>query len=178
MARKILVLVDGSASSDKAFETALLMKSEKDTLYVVHAVSTTDALTTLALVNPTVHKEVHDALTREASDLLKKYSKKTEEQKLHNIHYQVLTSGHDNKQAVVEYASEKEVDIVIVGSRGLGKLKSFLIGSFSDYVVHHAACSVLVVRGNKDDVKAKAAEGKDLTLSLKDALATSSPPDK
>jgi nucleotide-binding universal stress UspA family protein len=36
--------------------------------------------------------------------------------------------------------------MVVIGARGLGGLKSALLGSVSQYVVHHASCPVLVVR--------------------------------
>jgi nucleotide-binding universal stress UspA family protein len=38
-------------------------------------------------------------------------------------------------------------DLIVVGSRGLGPVKRLLVGSVSEGVVHHAKCSVLVVRG-------------------------------
>jgi nucleotide-binding universal stress UspA family protein len=35
---------------------------------------------------------------------------------------------------------------VIVGATGRGAVERFLLGSVSNRVVHHAACSVLIVR--------------------------------
>jgi len=36
--------------------------------------------------------------------------------------------------------------LIVMGSRGLSGIKSFLLGSISDRVVHHAHCPVLIVR--------------------------------
>lgn len=37
-------------------------------------------------------------------------------------------------------------DLIIMGSRGHSGLKELVLGSISKYVVHHALCSVMVVR--------------------------------
>lgn len=48
-------------------------------------------------------------------------------------------------QQIVETAREANVDLIVVGSHGRG-FWGRLLGSVSDGVVHHAPCSVLVVR--------------------------------
>jgi nucleotide-binding universal stress UspA family protein len=50
-------------------------------------------------------------------------------------------------QAIVEAAASEQVDLVIVGSHGRGAVGRFILGSVSDFVVRHAPCPVLVVRG-------------------------------
>lgn len=49
-------------------------------------------------------------------------------------------------ETICELANQLGVDLVVVGARGLGAGKRFLLGSVSDRVVHHAPCPVLVVR--------------------------------
>ncbi|KAI9475789.1 MAG: hypothetical protein EXX96DRAFT_485306 [Benjaminiella poitrasii] len=51
-------------------------------------------------------------------------------------------------ETLKDFAEANKVDLVIVGSRGLGFIKRQFIGSVSDYLIHHLKCSVLVV---KDD---------------------------
>jgi nucleotide-binding universal stress UspA family protein len=48
---------------------------------------------------------------------------------------------------IVEKAREFRADLIIVGSRGLGRLRSMVLGSVSAEVVDHAPCPVLVARG-------------------------------
>jgi nucleotide-binding universal stress UspA family protein len=40
-----------------------------------------------------------------------------------------------------------EAALVVVGTRAHGRLASFVVGSVSNSVVHHAECPVVVVRG-------------------------------
>jgi|LakWasMet56_HOW8_FD_contig_41_599249_length_796_multi_1_in_0_out_0_1 nucleotide-binding universal stress UspA family protein len=57
----------------------------------------------------------------------------------------VMKQGNP-KEAMVDLAAEINADTVVVGSRGLGAIKRAVIGSVSDYMVHHAPCHVYVVR--------------------------------
>ena len=49
-------------------------------------------------------------------------------------------------QVIVETAKEWNADLIVVGSHGRGFWKRMLVGSVSDAVLHHAPCSVLVIR--------------------------------
>lgn len=48
--------------------------------------------------------------------------------------------------ATVLLKASKAADLVVVGSRGLGGFTGLLLGSVSTKILHHAGCSVLVVR--------------------------------
>jgi nucleotide-binding universal stress UspA family protein len=47
---------------------------------------------------------------------------------------------------IVRLAEELDAGLIVMGSRGLGPLRSALMGSVSHSVVHHARCPVVVVR--------------------------------
>ena len=49
-------------------------------------------------------------------------------------------------QVIVDEAEHWGADLIIMGSRGLGIWNRLLLGSVSNAVVHHAKCSVEVVR--------------------------------
>ena len=46
-----------------------------------------------------------------------------------------------------ESSQNWEADLIVIGRRGHQGLSEILLGSVSNYVVHHAPCSVLVVQG-------------------------------
>lgn len=56
---------------------------------------------------------------------------------------------------IVEAAEEFRADLIIVGSHGYNRWERLLLGSVSDSVVHHAPCSVLVVRTPDEEKPAK-----------------------
>jgi nucleotide-binding universal stress UspA family protein len=60
-----------------------------------------------------------------------------------NLTTEVLRGAPD--QQIIEMAKEWNADLIVVGSHGRG-FWGRLLGSVSDGVVHHAPCSVLVVR--------------------------------
>ena len=57
---------------------------------------------------------------------------------------EVLFGSPDSR--IVETAETWNADLIVVGSHGYSRWERLLLGSVSDSVVHHAPCSVLVVR--------------------------------
>ena len=53
---------------------------------------------------------------------------------------------------ICELASAWSAELILVGSRGLKGLKEMFVGSVSNYVTHHAPCSVLIIRTDIDSV--------------------------
>ena len=49
-------------------------------------------------------------------------------------------------EAITEEAADEKAGLIIMGTRGMGTVRRTLLGSVSDYVIHHATCPVLVVR--------------------------------
>jgi nucleotide-binding universal stress UspA family protein len=56
--------------------------------------------------------------------------------------------GHPADE-IVRAAAEADIDLVVVGARGLGRFKRLLLGSVSERVLHRAYCPVLVVKGGR-----------------------------
>ncbi len=62
----------------------------------------------------------------------------------------VLFGSPDSR--IVETAEEIGADLIVLGSHGYKRWERMLLGSVSSSVVHHAHCSVLVVRSASGDV--------------------------
>ena len=49
---------------------------------------------------------------------------------------------------IVHKANEEHAQMVVMGTRGMGTVRRTLMGSVSDYVVHHAHCPVMICRSS------------------------------
>jgi len=59
-------------------------------------------------------------------------------------------------EEIIDYANTYNIDLTVLGSRGLGFFKRQVSGSVSDHVVHHAAGAVLIVKTNEKPPKSPA----------------------
>jgi len=58
----------------------------------------------------------------------------------------VVKFGQNAGESIVDVAREERVSMVVLGTRGLGTLRRTILGSVSDYVLHHVHCPVAVCR--------------------------------
>lgn len=49
-------------------------------------------------------------------------------------------------QEIIRLAKEGNSDLIVMGVRGVGKLRELLLGSVSEGVIKHTSCPVLVVK--------------------------------
>lgn len=140
---KIIVAVDRSENSDRAFEYALkLAKLHESKVTVVHVVEPLRSLpeTYIAIhaLEVAVEGEVRKFLDNLAERAQKEYGVKPE---------MIWQIGHPAK-VIIDVSEEKTVsaDLIVMGSRGLGGFKEMLLGSVSHAVVNHAKVPVLIVR--------------------------------
>ncbi|XP_020540882.1 universal stress protein MSMEG_3950/MSMEI_3859 [Jatropha curcas] len=66
------------------------------------------------------------------------------------IKAETLILEGDAKDKISQATEQMDVDLLVVGSRGLGKIKRAFLGSVSDYCAHHAKCPILIVKPPKE----------------------------
>ena len=148
--KEILVATDGSPSSFKALDEGLRFARNFSgcRLYVLHV----GAIGLLDIAQPHLPMGGDDVFPREVEERLTANAKAAlaaalaylgEVKDVEVVSESVLGQPAD---VICETAAERKSDLVVVGSRGLGKLQKLVLGSVSDYVVRNCACPVLVVK--------------------------------
>ena len=96
-------------------------------------------------MDPKVFSGTNDALKRRGQRLAEKYRVQLKESGVENATVHVLAS-HAPKQASKDWVTENKVDVVFAGSRGLGAVKRFFLGSFSQFLVNNLECDVMITK--------------------------------
>jgi len=63
------------------------------------------------------------------------------------------TNGLKPGEVIVDVATEEKATMIVMGTRGMGLIRRTVLGSASDYVVHHAPCAVVVCRRREEHQK-------------------------
>jgi nucleotide-binding universal stress UspA family protein len=65
---------------------------------------------------------------------------------INDVRSDIFTDVESITGAIIDYASDMSIDLVIIGTKGRTGLKRLLLGSVAQGVVQHAHCPVLLVR--------------------------------
>nr|CDS33556.1 universal stress protein [Hymenolepis microstoma]CUU99021.1 universal stress protein [Hymenolepis microstoma] len=153
--RKILLSVDANESSDRALDWYINnFHKDDDGLLLVHVVEPVNTginyglATKPALLTEDFSRHVQE-LVDEGKELGKKYLHKCKHAGVRARF--ILHIGAKPGEHICRLAKEQMVDIIIIGSRGIGRIRRTLLGSISDFVLHHAGIPVVVVPPPRKD---------------------------
>jgi nucleotide-binding universal stress UspA family protein len=139
---RILVATDGSREAQLATITAAdLAKSTDSELHVVHVGE-------IALVyHPERHayRAYYEGQEKEAQQLLEAEVERIKGASATVVQAHLRMGRADEE--IVELAQSINAGLIVMGSRGQGRLRRALAGSVSESVVRHAHCPVTIVRG-------------------------------
>ncbi|MGM9986132.1 MAG: universal stress protein [Bacillaceae bacterium] len=143
--KKILVAVDGSLASEKAFKKAVgVAKRNNAELVIAHVLD----------LNKTGAIEAYNNLITEqaikfAEQLLSDYKDEALQDGLAYV-TTVLEYGSPKTIIPKQIAPENKIDLIMCGATGLSAVERFFIGSVSENIARHSSCDVLIVR-NEDE---------------------------
>ncbi len=139
MFEKILVPLDGSENSLHALETAIKIAKKFDgEIVLIHMYSVTVFKLTPSQITAYVLE-----LRKAGEEILAEGKKLAYAEGV--IVETVLKEGHI-VEGIVEVAVEGNFDLIVMGARGLSKLKEIVLGSVSHGVTLNAPCPILIVK--------------------------------
>ena len=150
---KILIATDGSEFGEVAVEKICEMLGDAKNFEIRIVSAYQHPLMTAAApypipvgYDPNVEKEMSDGAERTVEQAAQKIENHFSGLK-ENLTTTVLIGSPERE--IVEEAEKWGADLIVVGSHGYGFWERMFLGSVSNAVVHHAPCSVLVVRQSK-----------------------------
>jgi nucleotide-binding universal stress UspA family protein len=139
----ILLATDGSVEAQLAATTAADLAERTDSELHVVTVGPDYPLFELP-EHPAHFEDVLGEQRREAKEVLEQQVKRVEESG-GTVNERHLREGRADEE-IVSLAQEIGAGMIVMGSRGQGRIRRTLMGSVSDSVVRHAHCPVTIVR--------------------------------
>ncbi|EFT94364.1 universal stress family protein [Enterococcus faecalis TX0012] len=137
----ILVALDGSDQSEKAFHEAVrIAKEEQATLYLATIINDAEFTT-----SPFSFEELYDLEKHKSEEMLTEKAKQASEIGVKTVK-KIVELGSPKRYLANTISENYAIDLIVLGATGRGAIQRTLIGSTTDYVVNHAFCNVLVVR--------------------------------
>ncbi len=139
--KKILIPIDGSENSRLALlegkKLGEVFKSEVLILYVERIDQFRGPYADVYV--PIPNEEVEEAGKKVIVDGLEVF-------KDYQGVVETMIEFGDPAETIIEVADKKNMDLVVMGSRGLSGIQRFLLGSVSNKVLNHSHTSVLIIR--------------------------------
>ena len=133
----VLVAVDFSATSDKAFQRALELTAEGGKITLFHCVQLPPAVAGF------VSTDVIAAMQGPVAERLKETAAAGRQR---NLDVSVVIEGGYPPEKLREQA--QSADLVVMGSHGRRGFRRFLLGSVAEKTIRHAPCSVYIARAD------------------------------
>lgn len=133
---RILVPFDFSDQSLHAIRVGMALAENVEHVHVVHVLQDGHAWDAI--------DEALWRAPRRQEDVLKSIQEKLEIANIADVQVDVRIG--DPATAIVAFANEVDIDLIVIPSHGYGGLERMLLGSVARGVVRHAKCPVLVLK--------------------------------
>lgn len=133
---KILVGIDGSEGSEHALNKALTLIDEFGEIILLAVIPSEDHYIFLNSENPLdLFKQANQYLTDISNNLFDQ-----------DFAITPIVKKGEAASVIIDTANEKEVDLIVIGSKGASKIGWVSLGSVANRVVQYAHIPVMIVR--------------------------------
>lgn len=137
--KNVLLATDFSKASEAAQDWAVEVAKANDAhLYLLHVLYLPSPMTPYVATPPDLTRELQQAADARLGQLVEDLDGAGLETT------SLLTPGLPSK-VIKEVATDRECDLIVMGTQGLTGLKHLLLGSTAERVIQHAPCPVLAV---------------------------------
>jgi nucleotide-binding universal stress UspA family protein len=148
---RILVPIDGSPTSIKAANYAIyLAKTANAELAVVNIIEDVKQGGAIGLQakygNVSLVEAFKKVRTESAQEWLNQIENAAKKKGV-KVKSEILDAadGQSEAKVITEYTKKNDIELIIIGSKGRSGFKGLWIGGFTNSVIHHSTCPVLVV---------------------------------
>jgi nucleotide-binding universal stress UspA family protein len=146
MISKILVAMDGSEMSLKAYQYASFLAKQCDAaLLIVNIFDTFERISSKIKQELEIGKQIEaEGGTAVTLQILDDYKSQAKDSGIKDV--KTVRREGNAAAEILLIADEEKVDTIVIGSTGINTVKEFLLGGVSHKVIHHSKCPVTVVR--------------------------------
>ncbi|XP_076108606.1 uncharacterized protein LOC143076636 isoform X4 [Mytilus galloprovincialis] len=145
--RVVMIAVDASAQADEAFEWYLSnMARDSDDVKVVNCAEFHLDLSVGINYDEKQIAQITEQVKKQQNEVDNLKSKFVDKLRGKIKGEAFILNGKKPGEAIIEAAETHKANLIICGTRGLGKIRRTFMGSVSDFIVQHARCPVVVVR--------------------------------
>jgi nucleotide-binding universal stress UspA family protein len=153
MFRNVLVAIDGSEDADEALTQAIdLADSEHARLTLITGIAQLPSVSYIGMGGSAAAEIAANARSG-AENVLRRARERVPD----NLPVTTLVTDQPIRPALIEEIKRGQHDLIVMGSRGRGALRSALLGSVSHYVLHHSPVPVLIVHAREHALTERAA---------------------
>ncbi len=152
MINSILVATDASAASNRALKMAVQIAGQHNAeLLIVHVIRDMQIpfeikeIPELEFNKFEAFNDAREEVMRKIAETVLRNAKEKAEKAGANKVQTAIGTG-DPATSILGFAKRRKVDMIVVGTRGLGKLKGTILGSVSRKITNNADASCLIVR--------------------------------
>jgi nucleotide-binding universal stress UspA family protein len=138
---KILVPVDGSDISYRAFDSALFLSERLGSK--ITAIHVIEKVPTVYIQSQKILDEILETHKNESQKILDECSSIATKK---GIAINTTLLEGNPASTILEFSQMEKYEVIIIGSRGMGHFKELILGSVSSKILHHSLCPVLLIR--------------------------------
>jgi len=146
MTKLVLIAIDGSDQALEAFKFYMGSLHNKDNqLLLIHSAEPPTVPSQHAMyMSAELWAEMLEAEKTKVKKLEDKYAELMRENHVSGKIKAIF--GNRPGETIIQEAAENKANMIVMGTRGLGGVRRTILGSVSDYVLHHAHCPVIICR--------------------------------